>query len=155
MFDICWINLTEKARNNIPYKVFVHKNCWRDYTNPLWKKQKQNIIDDNCVKSTIVQSERNIFKLKTHCFFCGEVCVVDKKHPNHKVSTLSFQTSVLNKCHERADKWADDVLRWLSSSIDLVASDAIYHGKCESNFWRKNVYLQQRGHKLNTRLGTP
>ena len=46
----------------------------------------------------------------------------------HKVGTLSFQTSILNICHERAGKWADEVLRLLSSSIDLVASDAIYHG---------------------------
>ena len=45
-----------------------------------------------------------------------------------KVGTLSFKTSLLNKCQERADKWADDVLRRLSSSIDLAASDAIYHG---------------------------
>ena len=26
----------------------------------------------------------------------------------HKIGTLPFQTSLLNKCHERADKWADD-----------------------------------------------
>ena len=70
------------------------------------------------------------------------MCVVNKKHPNrrkgwHKVGTLSFQTSILNKCHERADKWADDVLRRLSSSIDLVASHAIYRGQCESNFLNK------------------
>ena len=34
-------------------------------------------------------------------------------------------------------QWADDVLRRFSSSTDLVASDAIYHGKCESNFFTK------------------
>ena len=45
---------------------------------------------------------------------------------------------------------ADDVLKQLPNSIDLVASDAIYHGQCESIFLRKNVYLQQRALKLNT-----
>ena len=30
--------LTEQERNNMPNKVFVHKNCRRDYTNPLRKK---------------------------------------------------------------------------------------------------------------------
>ena len=93
--------------------------------------------------------------------FCGEVCIVDKKHPNHskgwhKVGVLlSHQTPILNKCHERAEKCADHVLRWLSSSIDLVASDAIYHQQCESIFLRKNVYLRQRVPKLNARLDTP
>ena len=33
-----------------------------------------------------------------HCFFCGQVCAVDKKHPNcsegwHKIGILSFQAS--------------------------------------------------------------
>ena len=122
------------------------------------KKQKQeNVIDDNCVKSTVLRSERKSLNRKTHCFFCEEVCVVNKKHPNrrkgwHKVGTLSFQTSILNKCHERADKWADDVLRRLSISIDLVTSGAIYHGNVNLTFLRKNVYLQQMGQKLNTRL---
>ena len=127
----------------MPNKVFVHKNCRSSYTNPLRKKQKQeNIIDDNCVKSTALRSERKSFNWKTHCFFCGEVCVVDKKHTNcskgwHRVGTLSFQNSILNKCHERADKWANDILRRLSRSIDLLARDAIYHGQCESNFFTK------------------
>ena len=85
------------------------------------------------------------------------MCVVNKKHPNrskgwHKVGTLSFRTSVLNKCHERAAKWADGVLRRLSISIDLVTSGAIYHGNVNLTFLRKNVYLQQMGQKLNTRL---
>ena len=94
----------------------------------------------------------------TYYFFCGEVCV--KKHLNrskgwHKVGTLSFQTSILNKCHERTNKWADDVLRLLGNSIDLVASDAIYHGRCASVYLFKNVYLRQMGKKLNTRLDAP
>ena len=77
-----------------------------------------------------------------HFFFCEEVGVVDKKHPNrskcwHKVCTLFFQTSLLNKFHENAGKWRDDVLGRLSSSIDLVASDAIYHEQCESNIFTK------------------
>ena len=35
----------------------------------------------------------------------------------------------------------------MSISIDLVASDAIYHGQ-----WKSNLCLQQRGQKLNTLL---
>ena len=87
----------------MPNEVFVHKNCRRNYISPLWKKQKQeNIIDDNCVKSTVLRSERKSVYWKTHFFFCEEECGVDKKDPNrskgwHKVGPLSFQTSLLNK----------------------------------------------------------
>ena len=143
--------LTEQERNNIPNEVFVHKNCRRDYTNPLRSKQKQqNVIDDSYVKSTVLRSERKSFNWRTHGFFYGEVCVIGKKHPNpskgwYKVGTLSFQTSILSKCHERADKWADDPLRWLSISIDLVASDATYHGQCESNFFFKKYMPTTKG----------
>ena len=42
----------------------------------------------------------------------------------------------MNKCHERAEKSADDVLRRLSSSTDLVASDATMW-ICESAFFTK------------------
>ena len=51
----------------------------------------------------------------------------------------------MNKCHERADQWADDALRRLSSSIDLVASDAIYHGQFESNFFTKKCIPITKG----------
>ena len=97
--------LTKQERNNMPNEVFVHKNCRRDCTNPSRKKQKQeNIINDNCVKST-EKHQRETILIGKHIFFCGEVCDVDKKHPNrnkgwHKVDTLSFQTSQINAMKE-------------------------------------------------------
>ena len=144
-------------------RFFVHQYCKPDYTISLQKKQKQeNIIDENCVKSTALSSERKGFNWKHTFFFCGEACVVDKKHPNrskcrHKVGTLSSQTSTLNKCHERVGKWADDISRLLSRSIDLVASDAIHHEQRESDFFYEKIflYLRQRGQKLNTPLDAP
>ena len=40
----------------------------------------------------------------------------------------------MNKCHKRAYKWADDVLRLLPSvSFDLIASDVMCHWQCGSN----------------------
>ena len=88
--------------------------------------------------------------MKNAFLFCKEVYIVDKKHPNrskgwHKVGNLSFKTSLLNKCRERADTWADEVLRRLSSSIDLVAIDAIYHAQCESNFFTKKQIPTTKG----------
>ena len=41
--------------------LFVHNKCRHKYTSPLWKKQKQeNIVDDNCVKSTVLRSEKKV-----------------------------------------------------------------------------------------------
>ena len=78
-------------------------------------QKHENIIDDDYVKPTVLRSERKKFNCKTNFSFFGEVCVVDKKHRNcrkdwRKVGTLSFQASVLNKCHERADRCADRMI---------------------------------------------
>ena len=79
-----------------------------------------------------------------------------------KVGTklASYLFKHLNKCHGKAEKWAEDVLRRLSSSIDVGGSDPIYHGQCGSIilyvyiyiyiYIYINVYRQQRGPKLNT-----
>ena len=97
------------------------------------------------VLNQLFLDQREKVLIGKHVAFSVEKSVVDKKHPNHKVATLFFQTSILNKCYEKADKRADDVLRWLSSSIDLLASDAIYHGKCESNFLTKKCIPTTKG----------
>ena len=142
---------TEQGRNSMPNEVFVHQNCSRWYTSSVRKIKNKKILLIKTVKSTVLRSKRKSLNWETHYFFCEEVCVVDKKRPNrskgwHKVGTLSFQVSLLNKWQAAFNK--------LSSSIDLVASDAIQHGKCESNFFTKNIYFQKRGQKPNTCLET-
>ena len=87
----------------MPKKVFIHKAYRGDYTSPLRKKQKQGNV--TTVLTQLLFDQRD---WKTHRSFCGKVCVVDKKHSNrskgcHKVGVFSFQISILNKCHERAE----------------------------------------------------
>ena len=49
--------------------LFVHNKCRHKYTSPLWKKQKQeNIVDDNCVKSTVLRSEKKVLIEKRVAF---------------------------------------------------------------------------------------
>ena len=96
--------LMEQGSNYMPNKVFVREDCRGDYTNTL-RKITETRKCGNCFKPT---DQREKVLIRTHWFFCGEVCVVDKTHPNrgkswHKVGVfLSFQTSDLSKCHIRA-----------------------------------------------------
>ena len=59
--------LSEQVRNNLPNEVYSFLrivDC--KYTSLSRKKQKQeNIINDNCVKSIVLRSERKIEKLIT------------------------------------------------------------------------------------------
>ena len=88
-------------------KIFVHKDCRGDYANPIRKKAETRKYD-NCVNPTVGRLGRKSINWKTPCIFCGKVPAVDKKHPNRskvcqKVGAFSFQISLLNKCHERAE----------------------------------------------------
>ena len=60
-----------------------------------------------------------------------------------KVGTklASYLFKHLNKCHGKAEKWAEDVLRRLSSSIDVGGSDPIYHGQCGSIILYVYIYI--------------
>ena len=42
----------EDGKNYVPNRVFVHKDCRGDYTNPLQKKAETK-KNDNCVKPTV------------------------------------------------------------------------------------------------------
>ena len=45
--------------------------------------------------------------------------------------------TILSKCREGADTLSEEVYRRISLHRDLVASDAIYHQQCKSNFLTK------------------
>ena len=122
----------------------VHTNCRRDFTNPL--RNSSSSMETNETNESFNLSLRsedsNEFNWKTHCFVFGEFIVVDKKHPARtkkffKAGQLPSIDTILSKCRERGDTWSEEVCRRISLSIDLVASDAIYHQQCKSNFLTK------------------
>ena len=136
--------------------ALVHKNCKRDFTNPLRKSSfSMQITKTNEGLHLALRSEdSNEINWKTHCIFCGELIVIDKKHPDRtkkffKTGELPSIYKLLSKCRERGDPWSEEVYRRISLSIDLVASDAIYHQQFKSNFLtKKNVPGQ--GHSRKT-----
>ena len=51
-----------------------------------------------------------------------------------QVKTFDFQASILAKCTERNDEWAQKVKARIDFVIDLHAADAVYHKACSNNF---------------------
>ena len=131
--------LEEQEAITIPNKVLVHKGCRRDFTNPLRRsieldQSSRNESSAIAKMAVLRRSDCQSFDWKSCCIFCGDVLVIDKKHPDrnkpiHKVGVLLSKDTILKKCEERGDKWASDVSRRLAVCIDLVASDAVYHGQ--------------------------
>ena len=142
--EICWIILRNKRKITCQRKYSSITIVDVIIPDLYGKNRNKKLILMTTVLNQLFSDQREKLLIRKHIVVSGKksVCVVDKKHPNwskdwQKVGTLPFQTSLLNKCHERADKWPEDALRRLSSSIDLVAGIAIYDGQCESRFFTK------------------
>ena len=92
-------------------KIRLHQQCQKDIYNYLKRKN----TGGECSKKMklprlLTRSNIDKFKWKENCFFCGKVCVEDKKHPDRKkfqkAATLPFRTKVLEMCLQRMDDWA-------------------------------------------------
>ena len=73
------------------------------------------------------------------CFFCEELCVIDKKHPSRnlvqEVTTLPFRDKLLQLCRDRNDDtWGLQVKSLLLNCYDLVAAEGRYHKNCYDKF---------------------
>ena len=87
------------------------------------------------------------FHFKQHCFICGEQCLpVDKKNPvrwrvvykcrtTDRPGMKTFKEIIQQKCAERGDDWADEVMiRLAGVATDIHAADAQYHKDCYIKF---------------------
>ena len=80
-----------------------------------------------------------------HCFFCGKVATVDKKHPGrnlvYAVLTLTTKNRLIGHCIEGNEEWGEIVKARLEHDIYLVAEEAIYHDTCQK------VYSKEKNNK--------
>ena len=68
--------------------------------------------------------------VKNLSFKCGSKL----KSIFHKVESIEMRNTILEKCDERSDQWANEVRPIILSCIDLVAAGAIYHFDCATKF---------------------
>lgn len=92
----------------------------------------------------------NLTGKRTVC--CGEFIVIDKIHSDKtkklfKAGKLPSIYTKLSKCRERGDTWSEEVCTKISLSVDLVASDVIYHQQCKSNFLTKMFQVKDRAER--------
>jgi hypothetical protein len=78
------------------------------------------------------------FRFKDHCFFGGELCLLDSRHLEkndfRQVST-DMDSRVIGKwCRERNDHWALQVSARLNMINDLFSADSVYHRTCLTYF---------------------
>lgn len=138
-----------KKRNDQKWKDFekkprllVHKHCRKSYTHPteLSKLHKAAPSTSKLLRS---DDATKLFDFKRQCFLCNESMDIEhvKKYKTNKtfriVSTIEIRQTIIQRCHERRDKWSDEVFTRINSEIDLIAAEARYHSLCHTRFMSK------------------
>ena len=66
-------------------------------------------------------------------FFCGNLLIIDKKHPDrkkiNKIGVLSFKETILKKCADRNDDWSTEVSSVAAKMSTLSNSEEVYSVK--------------------------
>lgn len=113
----------------------VHKKCRARFLN---LKSPFHKTDLPCGDSRILRSSQSSFEYRKDCFFCGvEITLYYRQRKVdacYQVRTANLQSSILSKCDERGDEWAERVKRRIIGVSDLHAVDACYHKQCMVNF---------------------
>ena len=110
-------HLREKRDNNTEVKV--HPSCQKNIGNIIRKRKKSNPGSKDGYNNKIAKMETRIFlepfNWKHHCFFCGEECFEDRKHPERRpvfnVTFIHYRDNILAYCNSRNDAWSEKVKR--------------------------------------------
>lgn len=138
----CGLNdLSLKLSSNKESKTitYIHHSCRTKLRNQIRASNKRELTasDEPSSSKRICGAT---FDFKTRCFYCGNFCKLDKKHPDRnkfvEVRTIStnIHKQTLDISRTRKDKTAKDVETRLITVSDLVAAEARYHVACRTNF---------------------
>lgn len=152
--------LETKLGKDPNHAIKYHKACITKYLT----KARRLFSKKQSAASSVVPEKRTRLSLGPpfdwlrQCLYCGESCLLkpDPKNPQRwnpaylvreteekrgstADKTYTIEKRIKDKCAERADEWAEDVLHRLSGLIvraaDLHAGDARYHKECYTRFF--------------------
>ena len=122
-------------------KVFIHSSCRTKLRNQSKLiKRSQASMETPIERKRSTRSEQIFFNFKEQCFYCGNMCTLDSRHPERnnfiEVRTKSSKIyhATLELCNERNDFLSKTVKARLLNINDLVAVEARYHIYCRAKF---------------------
>ena len=138
--------------------VKIHVKCQKNIGNFIRKRTANpdyTLGNQSKISKMTTRKSIDRFNWKEHCFFCGDECHVDPKHPDRipifSASILHYRESILGYCESRKDLWAAEVKRRVMNCIDLVQAEARYHDDCRIMFTGTGVSSSRpKGKPLNS-----
>ena len=121
----------------------IHSYCRMLLRNEIQKRKNSSEHNELPKKSLRLSLEQS-FDWKQNCFCCGQLCLIDERHPerndSHLVETLHFRKKLLSVCTgNEADNERSEVFNRLINCIDLVQIKARYHDKCRIRFFSTSL----------------
>ena len=134
-------------------KTYIHKTCRTTLRNNL-RKRLSSSTDQDANKRQRAHCDYCNFDFKTRCFYCGNLCIFDPKHPDCK--NFEEVTTKLTKIHSvtlAICKTCDDLVaktleRRLLNVSNLVAAEARYHVPLKSC----PKVREERSPNINTKI---
>ena len=137
-----------RARISESDKVVVHVGCRKRFTD----LRNVTTEDEHAPPAKKTRSSMEAFQWKRDCFFCGTIC--DTKHDNDvkTVETISLRNNVLDVLIDVCNEYPEDdeIKHRVLNCSDLVAKNAIYHGICMANFYKKRRNQVQYNNSSST-----
>ena len=134
-------NLTVQYKIRENEKLFIHKECQKDFTNRKRFSQEQKaskITSQTNISAKETRSKTNDLCWRAQCFFC-EKKLNKRTGKWSKMNKLSFRDKVLVESQKRLDlcpddKWAIKIQSKVTNCFDLVSVGAKYHPACSIKF---------------------
>ena len=150
-------NLSLKLSSNKDNKTttYIHHSCRTKLRNQTRSNKRELTTSEQSSSSKRICGVT--FDFKAQCFYCGDSCKLDKKHPgrNKFVEVRTISTNIhkqtLEICKTRNDKTAKDVETRLITVSDLVAAEARYHVACRTNFENPTPEYKTPGRPVSSR----
>ena len=120
--------------------VKIHATCQNNIKNSIRKRRANSENSEkHKVAKIATRSSIESFNWKEQCFFCGEECKEDKKHPDrrhiYQVTFLHYQENTLKIGNSRKeDPWALEVKRRIINCIDLAQEEVRYQDDSRTKF---------------------
>ena len=136
-------------------KTYIHKTCRTTLRNNS-RKRLSPATNQESNKRQRTRSEYGNCDFKTQCFYCGNLCIFDQKHPDRKnfeevrTKRTKIHSVTLDIYKTRDDLVAKTIESSLLNVSDLVAAEARYHVPCRTNFENPVPKFEKKGRPTST-----
>ena len=106
-------------------KVFVHKDCRRDFTNP--KQVITSILHLHIMDFHNKTYNQAPFVWKANCLLCTKLVEADNRYPEgipvYEFTIMQFQETVKLTCLAQAVNWWEEVKHFNVTLLSLISNE--------------------------------